>query len=231
MLKRGQSISRKHRATIGLGSGHSRSSLQPVREDSSTRLTKQRSIRGYPRVLRKESNDTSLGDESGIPNSRTRRYGCRKEGSERSTRSGSGLTRTRSNGSSSLDNDDFILQGLPPRSTSRRRMTKKPSFRTTNQASFRLTRSDVDVTLNVVKLEEETPVWSRPNILRNTSRGAQLRKSGSIREGNNGLSLAQFGEETASGAFQASVDQLCTSIQEMGFVLEEVSQQNRCQPK
>ena len=83
------------------------------------------------------------------------------------------------------------------------------------------------MTLNVVKVEEEKPVWARPAILRTTSKGARLRRGESIRKGNrHPLSFAQIAEQNMFSDLHASMDQLGASLAEMGFVLEGADDEN-----
>jgi hypothetical protein len=102
----------------------------------------------------------------------------------------------------------------------RNHMKKEGSLRAARQGSFRVKRGDLNIMINVVKLEAEKPAWTQP-ALRKTAKGAKLRKQGSIRKGNGkGIPFALVAEQKMFGDLQNSMEQLGASIAGMGLVLE-----------
>lgn len=101
-------------------------------------------------------------------------------------------------------------------------LQKESSVNLKRQGSFRVTRGDLDMTLNIVKVElEEAPAFCRPTVLRTTSRGARLMRGESIRKSKKQQApVVPSPEQSMFADFHASMDQLGASVAEMGFCLE-----------
>ena len=233
-LRSGSGLSRSGSNTSSTGSGSSFRAAKErrggVKKESSIRLKKKPSIRSQhlSGLSRSSSNGSSSIDEEALmlpKGSIGRGKRLQKESSANMKRQGSfrvtrghpsGLSRSSSNGSSSIDEEALML---PKGSIGRgKRLQKESSVNMKRQGSFRVTRGDLDMTLNVVKVEAETPAWCRPTVLRTTSRGARLMRGESIRRGKK--QPAASPEQTMFADFHDSMDQLGASVAEMGFFLE-----------